>query len=621
VIDRDCSRPSDLDRLIQQLPEVYQPIFGHPDVPSSRGDRDGRMTMVLDVVGRLRAVHGRDLHILDLGSAQGYAAFVLAKEGHDVTGVDFDEHNVELAHALRLEHPGLAVQFLQCDLRDLASTCDLPSFDLVLGLSVLHHLAHRDGHAAAVDLVRQLAAAIPEGLFEMALPTEPVYWAGALPSDPRVTLSPYAHHQELARFATHLSNIERPLLYCSQRHAVVGGDLVPFSDWTSRSHEESDPLRVRVMRYYQLDGGVLKVAARFEEPADEAVLAALRQELRREAHLLEAFAGTDLELPALIDFLDGPDETRLARATHPGLLLSSLLGSLSQDARTNVFGAVLQHLARLESHGLYHGDLRLWNVVVDPTDLSVAVIDHGSVRSEPEDLIWPYDAYFSFAVFTVALWTGCPDQTGVDFPRSLDLRSGDLPARVADLLALVVTHPRNGQVFADLQARWSAYDSARVDEFAEPVAWSWLTALDDHRRELDAQRRTLEAQQRDIEAEQERLDALVTERDEHVAALEQDLLAAESQQAGARRTIEALSGALAKRTHEVDQATDELGALHEVLAATEVELDDARARAEALDDELRMTKDTVSWRITTPLRSVRRYVPRPTPPDDDLAHP
>jgi hypothetical protein len=106
-----------------------------------------------------------------------------------------------------------------------------------------------------------------------------------------------------------------------------------------------------------------------------------------------------------------------------------------------------------------------------------------------------------------------------------------------------------------------------------------------------------------------------------VAALEQDLLAAQSKEADAKRAAQALSEALTRRTADLEQAADELGELHEVLAATEVELDDARARVGALDDELRLTKDTVSWRITTPLRSVRRYVPRPTPPEDDLAHP
>ena len=99
-------------------------------------------------------------------------AFRLAERSHHVTGIDYLPINVAVSEALAVEHPDLDVTFIEGDLVDAASLVELDTFDLVIGFAVLHHIAYRDGHVRAVELVSQLMERIPYAVFEMALSNE-----------------------------------------------------------------------------------------------------------------------------------------------------------------------------------------------------------------------------------------------------------------------------------------------------------------------------------------------------------------------------------------------------------------------------------------------------------------
>ena len=438
--DAHDAQTARLMTLVAELPEIYQPIYGQPLVQGARTADSDRIDIVAQVVDKVGRLVGRPLRILDLGSAQGYIAFRLSEAGHTVVGVEGLAQNVAVARAIHEQHPELDVRFVEADILDCPSEVDLGGFDLVLGLSVLHHIVDRDGQERAVELVSTLAHHIPHGVFEMALASEPVFWASSLPADPRATLAPFAFIRELGRSGTHLSDVQRPLLFASGTHVLTGAGLRAIRSWSDQAHHDATNPGLR--RHFMVGDDVVKVAARFVDGTDDGVLAVYRNELRNEAHILELLGSQGLDVPRLVEFVDGADESILVRSSFPGVLLSVVAPSLNDEHRGLITGQVLDALAELEDRGLSHADLRLWNVIWDPDGLQAHLIDHGAVRTDPTDVMWPYDAYFSTLVWLVSLWGPFEDQIGGRVPRTSRIDDLDHPPRVAALIARLMTHPR-----------------------------------------------------------------------------------------------------------------------------------------------------------------------------------
>lgn len=576
--------PVALGALVEALPEVYQPIYGYEQLSSSRTSTSPRMRALLDTVELLSKALGRKLRILDLGSAQGYAAFCLAAQGHHVTGIEFLDLNVAVAEAIAVEHEDHDVSFVLGDVSDAESLVDIASYDVVVALSVFHHLIYRDGHDSVTSLIGRISAIVPHAFFELALAEEPLYWAEALPKAPRSTIASYGYARQLVLSHTHLSDVQRPLYFCSQRYIRARGELLPFLGWSSKSHAQGLELQSMAMRYYTIDAGISKVAARLNDALPPVIFDALREDLRREAHVLEALERAGIGAPKLIDFVDGSEEVVLTRSAYPGDLVSDLLGSLTAQERQVVTTDVLDQLASLESHGLYHSDLRLWNVVLDREGERAHLIDHGSIRSTPTDVVQPNDAYLSLAIFLASLWSSRDDQTGEHLPRSLAIDAADLPAHVVGLITSILVHPRDGHVFASCQAQWASLLSDKNEALWPPipVSWGWLRA-----------------------------------GYEQIAALNAGLAAAQAETSTVRWRLEADRDYWRTLRHEAEVAAQEqfetIAALQtecELIAALQVERDAIDENRQTILDELAATKLTLSWRITAPIRSMRRLLPR-----------
>ena len=445
-----------LDELISQLPELYQPVYGRPSDGTSREADSPRTAQILSIIDLVAAHFGRPIRILDLGSAQGYYCFLAAERHHHAMGVDYLSINIAVSRAIHEQHPELSVEFVEADLNGVAALVAEGDFDLVLGLSILHHMVHRDGREATAALVQQLRDNVPFGLFEMALRDEPVYWAESLPDDPRATLAPYEFIRELAWSPTHLSDVERPLMYCSRSHALVNGQLCPILRYAESSHAAAASVHVGMRRYYDIPDGIVKIAARFGEVVDLELLADLQNEARQEREAIDKLTGSVIEVPSVIEFHDVPTEVLIAKTTFPGTLLSEVVTSLEADDRLSAFEQVLRQLADLETLGWYHTDLRTWNVVWDPTRRIARLIDHGALAQQPTDAAWPRDAYYSFVVFAIALWTGTADQPGLESPRAIVAEISHLPPRAARLLMTSVLSPRSTTFFQDALELWNA---------------------------------------------------------------------------------------------------------------------------------------------------------------------
>ena len=173
---------SDVAGLAQALPEVYQPIFGHPELSEavSRPSRD-RLDHIVSLYKAVEALLGRPLRVLDLGCAQGFFSHHLSALGALVHGVDYLDANILLCKALAEERGDVGITFDTGEIENVVGRLSAKQYDLVLGLSVFHHLVHEKGAPHVGALVNELARKAYACVFEMALAEEPLYWAASQP--------------------------------------------------------------------------------------------------------------------------------------------------------------------------------------------------------------------------------------------------------------------------------------------------------------------------------------------------------------------------------------------------------------------------------------------------------
>ena len=287
-----------------------------------------------------------------------------------------------------------------------------------------------------------------------------------------------------------------------------------------------------------------------------------RIESRRCADVLEALAGTDVEAPDLLEFTDGPDESVVMQSLLPGERLDEIVGTLDHSERTEVMTQVISALAILEEHGLYHEDLRLWNVLWDADERRAHLIDYGAVSDAPGDVSWPGDGYFSILTFIVGLWGPMDDQPGLRLPRASRINSAELPNDVTAIVSFLLLHSRNDRVIRDLLDRWQEVTSEGVAFWPEiPLAWEWLAAVEIQRDavvrenqrlavERDGELAQREALSSELETSLQERDATV--RDLEALALERNELVAAQESFRVGTRFASLQTARAKRPRYLD---------------------------------------------------------------------
>ena len=124
----------------------------------------------------------------------------------------------------------------------------------------------------------------------------------------------------------------------------------------------------------------------------------------------------DFRKPRLLLTGEHRDQAWLVRELFEGELLSQLI----QDGRPYdsdaLLDEILNQLVVLERAGLYHGDIRTWNVLVDKTG-HATLIDYGDVGKKPADCNVPQNIFLSFLLFVREVCTGTPARMhGVPLP-------------------------------------------------------------------------------------------------------------------------------------------------------------------------------------------------------------
>jgi len=397
-----------LPQLVSDLPEIYQAIFGHPDISqeTSRACID-RLDKIAEVHDALSTRLGRPLRILDMGCAQGFFSLSLAARGAEVHGVDFLDKNILVCQALALENPDLKVTFGVGRLEDVVAALEPGQYDLVLGLSVLHHVVHEHGVAQVQQWLSHLAEVSKATVLELALKTEPLYWGPSQPEDHLELLQGYAFINELGLFGTHLSGIERPLLVASNLYWLSGTEAQPFERWSTEAHSLAKGTHQGSRRYFWAENTFAKVV-RFNGERG----AFNRSEFDRELALLSN-PPVGLSTPKLLSHSQGANEGLLVMERLQGRLLLEFIQEGRVFNSQTLLIEVLQQLVALEAAGLYHHDVRTWNLMVLDSG-EIRLIDYGSIGFEAKDCVWPHNIFLAFMIFVHELTSG-----RVDDPSSL----------------------------------------------------------------------------------------------------------------------------------------------------------------------------------------------------------
>ena len=361
-----------IDDLIKKLPEVYQNIYGHPEYKPSR-DCSNRERMIDHIVKAYKKVTGKsEVSILDIGCAQGYYSLKLAEAGNNVTGIDFNPLNIAVCQALSRE-ACLPIDF-RCE-EIAAQYFTTQKYDIIIALSVYHHIALK-GYGYAKGIFDKMCKAGNVIITELALKEEGYYWSANLPTHYQEWLDANKFYKEIAFTDTHLTSVKRPFIFISKEYVYCGGQMYLYSSFTNKSYKEGFDLPYKNL-YFHGDT-FCKIAHR--SPLNAGHSDYMYNETEREIiNLLDYNLSW---FPQLLSYEITPQYALCVQKINQGVLLYDLIKQRG-PLKPSILYDVLDNLIELEANGLYHNDVRTWNVVI--TSHKAFLIDIGSITGKNED--------------------------------------------------------------------------------------------------------------------------------------------------------------------------------------------------------------------------------------------
>jgi 2-polyprenyl-3-methyl-5-hydroxy-6-metoxy-1,4-benzoquinol methylase/tRNA A-37 threonylcarbamoyl transferase component Bud32 len=378
-----------IDELKEKVTKVenYQPIYGVAgvvDIPA-RESRD-RCDVIFDSLGDVSAAR-----ILDIGSSLGYVSFYFSDRGAHVDGWESNLQNAEVAR-LASEVNGIKANFLAKELN--VETADMiPGnfYDTIIVLNVFHHIIRFQGLEATKKMVKVLLEKSPVMIVELAKKgeDESLPWNSSQPDDELEIFEGLdVKITKIGAFGNHLSENKRPLYKVESKKTVKVNERSYIYDSTSLVAYTKSPLRRMgafrrkyyfakdvIIKEYGLQSGIEKHFNIPEVHKEIAALSALSS--------LKENKKVEFSFPELLDAEVNTKHSRIVIAKAEGRLLSDLSPEiLSTDEQqkeeivTRVITDVLEQLSGLQQVGLFHNDVRAWNIIVGKE--KCLLIDYGS---------------------------------------------------------------------------------------------------------------------------------------------------------------------------------------------------------------------------------------------------
>ena len=366
-----------ITEAVNALPEKYQMIYGHPELSEgvSRACSD-RGRYICQIVNDLQLYTNRKrLKVLDLGCAQGFYSLALAEMDCEVYGIDSLEKNIEVCKLLKEENNFENCSFTVNELSLDYANKMMEEYDVILTLSVMHHIAFKNGFEKAREIFEILAAHTKIMISEMAVKTEPLYWNQTLPSVYDEWYSTIRFFDEVSFFNTHLSEIQRPLIISSNKLLYLNRKFYQIDSCSKTPFFLCKEDNAK--RYYRSGDLFIKLVRSTNMP--------YKEELEKEIE----FVTNNMDISFINPVLDSGITLQRAysiRKYEEGRLLFDI----AQDRETSewdpFFTNLLDKLIELENHGYYHGDLRSWNIICNFKKKEATIIDYGSMQTDASDI-------------------------------------------------------------------------------------------------------------------------------------------------------------------------------------------------------------------------------------------
>ncbi|MFV5330464.1 methyltransferase domain-containing protein [Enterobacter roggenkampii] len=505
-----------LKTLVSELPEIYQTIFGHPEWDGDAArDCNQRLDLITEQYDNLSRVLGRQLKVLDLGCAQGFFSLSLASKGATIVGIDFQQENINVCRALAEENPGFAADFRVGRIEEVIDALEEGEFDLAIGLSVFHHIVHLHGIDEVKRLLSRLADVTQAVILELAVKEEPLYWGVSQPDDPRELIEQCAFYRLIGEFDTHLSQVPRPMYLVSNHRVLLNDFNQPFQHWQNQPYAGAGLAHKRSRRYFFGEDYVCKFF--YYDMPHNTLMAEESQRNKNELHNEMCFLAqppTGFDTPALLAHGENAQSGWLVMEKLPGSLLSDMLVAGEEIDREKIIGTLLRSLAVLEKQGLWHDDVRPWNVMVDARQ-HARLIDFGSIVTTPQDCSWPANLVQSFFVFVNELFAENKNWTG--FWRSAPVHPFNLPQPWSNWLYAVWQEPVGSWNFALLLALFDKKEKLPSAEQQRGATEQWIIAQETVLLELQSRVRnesaSSEAMRGEIHALEQQIVQLQAEQD------------------------------------------------------------------------------------------------------------
>ncbi len=384
-----------LKQLMSEI-EYYQPLYRLGQIIVGTSENPKRPCLDrAEVIFQACGNNVQGARMLDVGASFGFFSFYFSDRGAAVTGLENHEKSIYVAETTKIINQ-LSPTFIQGTF-DAEFVKQIPEnrYEYGLFLSVLHHVVHRFGLEYTQKLLSELMQKIPVLFVELALKTETIDapWVKSLPEDPLALFKECrdVRVEYLGEFPTHLSNIKRPLYKIIRGGTLqVNTHVYNIETFKLRAYETS-PIGATRKYFVSAQAFVKEYLFLDNNGPDHCNRDQIIREISNNQALLTNHASS-LFFPKLIEYEVTSKKAVLVFQKVLGVLIADKLESLTDTEKIKIFHTVLLAQAELRSIGLYHNDLRCWNIMLLDTG-DVRVIDLGSasgVELEPlcSSLLW-----------------------------------------------------------------------------------------------------------------------------------------------------------------------------------------------------------------------------------------
>jgi O-antigen chain-terminating methyltransferase len=329
----------------------------------------------------------------------------LADRGAKVVGWEASPQNAEVARLIS-DINGVHVSFVTKELNaQTAGEISQNHYDAAIILSVFHHIIRFQGLEKTKLITKNLLERIPVLYVELAKKGEDpsLPWDKYQPEDElEIFKGLDVKIKKLGMFDNHLSSKKRPLYRIHSKKSVkvnakeYNYDKVTFSAYSNSPIRRYGSLK---RKYYFSDKYVIKEYGLATENEKELNTPEAYQEISalRTINRLSKNGSLRHSYPKLIDAEINEKLSRFVIEKTEGELLSDLAVILSNESDAkekvalNVARSTLAQLTELHQNGIYHNDIRSWNIIVN--DKGTQLIDFGNssgiaAEDDTSALLW-----------------------------------------------------------------------------------------------------------------------------------------------------------------------------------------------------------------------------------------